>query len=160
MVWSIAPRQGLGDLTLGMTPEEVAALPGLGRPGHVYRGRGNRMMEYRSLTVPVCEYRDGQLCRVVAGRHVKGVRFAGVDLFMAEARTMLGLLESRLGPVTLCAEQLFFAEANLCLSGFYDAHDHQCFDPVTEYLDERSLTLYAPGEEGVEGAAPETLSFL
>ncbi|TCP62875.1 hypothetical protein EV663_101135 [Rhodovulum bhavnagarense] len=160
MIWPIAPNRGLGPLLLGMSPENVARLSGMGRAEHVYRGRDGRMMEYRGLDAPICDYRDGRLCRIVAGRKVRDVQFSGVDLFAAETLTVLRLLETRLGPVTLCAEQLFFGEANLCLAGFYDAHDHQCFDPATEYHDERSVVLFAPGEDGTEGATYEVVSFL
>ncbi|MBK1636371.1 hypothetical protein [Rhodovulum adriaticum] len=160
MIWTIRPGQGLGPLDLGMTPEAVAEVPGLGRAGHVYRGTGGRTMEYRGLHLPICEYREGQLVRIVTGRHVAGVQFAGVDLFAVETAVMLRLLESRLGPVTLCTEQLFFGTAGLCLSGFYDMHDHQFFKPGVEYHDERSLALFAPGQSGGEGEDHEPISFL
>lgn len=160
MIWSIAPKRGLGPLTLGMSTDEVVDLPGMGRPGHVYRGMGGRAMEYRGLDVPICEYRDGKLCRIVAGRHVTGVQFAGVDLFAAQPRIVLRFLESRLGPVTMCAEQLYFADAQISLGGFYDTIDHACFDPAVEYHDERSIALFAAGESGVEEEAHEAMSFI
>ncbi|WP_156882972.1 hypothetical protein [Rhodovulum sp. P5] len=146
MVWTIVPGQGLGRLRFGMSPEEVAALPGMGRAGHVYRGRGNRIMEYRGLSVPVCEYSGGALCAIVAGRHVEAVVFDGIDLFAAGPREVLHGLEQRFGTAQLCQEQLVFAPAGLRLGGYYDAHDHRFFEPGVDYHDERFVTLCVPDQ--------------
>lgn len=160
MLWSIDPNGGLGPLRLGMTPSEVAALPNMGKPGHVYRGAGGRVMEYRGLTLPICEYGDGLLNRVVAGRHVLEVGFEGIDVFDAAPADLIRLLESRLGPVTLCQEQLCFPKAGLMLGGYYDARDRRFFEPRIEHHDERSVTIYTADCRADDCARAEALSFL
>ncbi|MBN2906036.1 MAG: hypothetical protein JXJ18_04950 [Rhodobacteraceae bacterium] len=160
MDWTIEPNQGLGPLHLGMTQAQVAALPVMGRAGHVYRGSGGRVMEYRGPNLPLCEYHGGVLCRIGTGRHVDGVRFAGVDLYAARPLAVLRLLEARLGALTLCQEQVFVMAAGLCLDGFYDPLDHSIFDPAAEYHDERGVTLFAPAACGPAEEGHEALSFL
>lgn len=160
MGWTIEPNGGLGPLRLGMTQTEVAALPVMGKPGHVYRGSGGRIMEYRGLTLPICEYGEGRLDRIVAGRHVEGVRFEGIDVFDVAPPELIRLMETRLGSVTLCQEQLCFTAAGLMLGGYYDARDGQFFEPKIEYHDERSVTLYAPGARRDDCTRAEALSFL
>jgi len=161
MSWRIVPGQGVGPLRFGMTQAAVAAVPVAGRPSHVYRGSGERLMEYRGLAVPVCEYLRGGLCRVIAGRHVAGLQLDGIDLFGTAPAKVLRALEKRLGAPRLCQEQLCFSGAGLMLGGFYDAGDHRFFEPAVEYHDERSVTLYPPGPCGLPGEAEEeVVSFL
>lgn len=159
MSWTISPGEGLGPLRLGMTRPEVEALPHMGKPQHLYRGAGGRQMEYRGLGVPICEYADGTLQRIVASRHVEGVRFDGLDVFGTEPQGLVRAMEALLGKVTLCQEQLCFPEAGVILGGFYEPHDRRFFQPEIEYHDERSVTLYAPG--GCAGTCDiaEPLSF-
>ena len=59
MSWRIVPGQGVGPLRFGMTQAAVAAVPVAGRPSHVYRGSGERLMEYRGLAVPVSSTKTG-----------------------------------------------------------------------------------------------------
>lgn len=160
MAWTIAPNRGLGPLSLGMTPEEVEALPVMGKPGHVYRGSGGRRMEYRGLDLPICEYSGDALCKIVAGRHVRGVRFEGADVFSTGPRAMLRTFEEHLGPVSLCRETLCFLKAGVILDGFYDARDHSFFEPEADYHDERSVTLCLPEASGCAETTDETVSFL
>ncbi|TCO72777.1 hypothetical protein [Rhodovulum euryhalinum] len=160
MAWSIAPGQGCGPLRLGMTQGDVAALPDMGRPQHVYRGSGGRQMEYRGLALPICEYQDDALVRIVAGRHVEGLNLEGMDPFANDPVEFVRRLESNLGPVTLCQEQLCFHAAGLILGGFYEPHDRRFFQPEIEYHDERSVTLCRPGTCTGSCETGETLSFL
>jgi len=160
MVWSIEPNKGLGRLRFGMVPEDVADVSHMGRAGHVYRGSGGRMMEYRGLGHPVCEYESGRLTRIVAGHHMQGVVFEGMEVFSLDPPVLLRRLESRLGPVTLCNEQLYFMGAGLCFGGFYDPLDRCFFAPQRDYHDERCVTLFAPGESDEVHQAQEELSFL
>ncbi|TCP43982.1 hypothetical protein [Rhodovulum marinum] len=160
MSWSIAPGQGVGELRLGMSREAVEELPAMGRAQHVYRGSGGRQMEYRGLGLPICEYRDGALMRIVASRHVAGVRIDGMDVFASDPLALVKALETRFGAVTLCQEQLCFRAAGLILGGFYEPHDHRFFRPDIEYHDERSVTLYQPGTCAGSCDVSEALSFL
>ncbi|ARC88676.1 hypothetical protein [Rhodovulum sp. MB263] len=145
MIWTVQPGRGLGALAFGMTPEDVQAHPDLGRPGHVYRGSRGRVMEYRGLSVPICEYGPNGLNCIIAGRKVSGVRYQGASLFDADPQAVVKLMEAQLGPARLCQEQLCFPAAGLLLGGFFDPHD-QCFiRPEVEYHDERSITVCLPG---------------
>ncbi|MBL3571440.1 hypothetical protein BV509_07395 [Rhodovulum sulfidophilum] len=161
MFWTVHPGHGLGSLSFGMTPEDVKAQPGLGRPGHVYRGSRGRVMEYRGLAVPICEYGPGGLNCIIAGRKVAGVRLQGTNIFDTDPEAIVRLLESRLGPAQLCQEQLCFPKAGLLLGGFFDAHDKCFFRPDAEYHDERSVTIYMPGACGLSCETEhELVSFL
>jgi len=143
-----------------MSQLEVAALPDMGRAGHVYRGTGGQAMEYRGLAVPVCEYGRGGLCRIVAGRHVAALVYDGIELFAINPAEVLRRLEQRFGPPRFCQEQLCFDRAGLILGGFYDVSDHAVFEPDNEYHDERSVTLCSPGLCGLPCEAEEAVSFL
>jgi len=160
MTWSIAPGLGLGPLRLGMTREDIEALPVMGRPQHLYRGSGGRQMEYRGLALPICEYSDGALVRIVSSRHVPGVRFDGMEVFATDPLSLVRAMESQLGAVTLCQEQLCFPTAGLILGGFYEPHDRRFFQPEIEYHDERSVSLYRPGTCNGSCDVAESLSFL
>lgn len=160
MVWSIAAGHGLGPLSLGMTEEEVAALPVMGKPHHVYRGMGGKRMEYRGLSLPICEYEKGALVRIVSSRHVPGVHFDGLDLFAIDPKELTRHLERILGPLTLCNEQLCFVNGGLMLGGFYDANDHDFFAPEIEYHDERCVTVHSPGACPGDCDKGERLSFI
>lgn len=160
MTWSIEPGLGLGPLRLGMTREDVETLPVMGRPQHVYRGSGGRQMEYRGLALPICEYADGALVRIVSGRHMTGVRFDGIEVFADTPQGVVRAMEAQLGAVTLCQEQLCFHRAGLMLGGFYEPHDRRFFQPEIEYHDERSVTLYLPGTCTGSCDVADALSFL
>lgn len=141
MAWNVIPGRGLGPLCFGMSPQQVRDLPMMGNTAHVYRGRQGQMMEYRGMSVPVCEYQGGTLSTIVAGRHVPGVTLGPVGLFTWDPRAVVEHLEMRFGKASLAQEQLVFEEAGLRLGGFYDAHDHAFFAPGSDYRDERFVTL-------------------
>ncbi|MBL3597955.1 hypothetical protein JMM63_20795 [Rhodovulum sulfidophilum] len=161
MIWTVHPGRGLGALSFGMTPEDVQSHPDLGRPGHVYRGSRDRVMEYRGLSVPICEYGPNGLNCIIACRKVMGVRYQGAALFEADPKAVVKLMETQLGPARLCQEQLCFPGAGLLLGGFFDPHEQCFFHPEADYQDERSITVCIPGACGTACVEElEMVSFL
>lgn len=94
MDWEIRSFVGLGPITFGMTPEQVATNIG---PPRLSDEDDEDVEEHRSIDSPIVRYEGGEVSEIEAFYDVPNVRLGQLHIFAQDGRSVLQELERRNG---------------------------------------------------------------
>lgn len=145
MDWPIIPHFGMGSLRFGMSPPQVAKLPGLGVPQTSHREWDGSVSEFRSLGQPQLSYADYRLRDNDTDYRVGRVLFDDLDVYGVEPEVVIRrLMASNGGSALVGAGSLLFTDIGINTGGFYDEKS-QRFARLSGAEPARSLAVFAPG---------------
>jgi hypothetical protein len=143
MPWEIKPFVGLGPVLFGMTEAGVAALgPALGPVERRLVEPDGSVNEHRGMGAPTLSYRNGRVCYIAAGWRVGDVIWQGIDVFQADPKTVVQMLEVANGGAEVGLGSLSFGNLGLSADGFYVPKTRRFFRRTSADQDDRSIALY------------------
>ena len=121
MPWTIETYVGTNDLRFGMTPDQVAARAGA--PDRARTRAPGRISEYRSLDMPIVEYRDSRADEFIFSPQADLV-FRGISVFADSSESVLRrLLELDPNLAEVGGGAIVSALLGVSLSGYQDEDD-------------------------------------
>ncbi len=145
MAWIIHPNVGLSDLKFAMSQQEVARLldpiQSITSTDTLVDGT---LTEFRGMTMPVCNYRDGRLRCLDTHWSMAPMILDGEDLFALPGRDLLTGLEKRNGGAMEIYSVVYFLKIGLTACNYLDKRG-AILPALEEDDDERGIGVFSPG---------------
>lgn len=145
MKWIAEPLVGLKPLRFGMTPDQVRALGVLGPVSARHPAFDGTVNEFRTMSEPVCGFRDDRLTAVDTSWRVGEVRFEDISVYEVQPALLLQSLERANGGALLGLGSVLFDRLGINVSGFYLVEEERFFEPGKDLDDQRGLALAEAG---------------
>jgi hypothetical protein len=149
MTWPIHPGSGLGFLRFGMSPAEVAQLPGMPPVRHIVPGGDGSVRASRGVGFPLFIHEDDRLTGIDTTRRVSGVTFESLDVYAdPPGEVLMAFLVAELSAggtgARLLLDVVHFPALGVACSGFWYPETGQIHLPGLDE-DTRGLALNQPG---------------
>jgi hypothetical protein len=143
---TIHPREGMGALRFGMSPQEVVrAEPALGPPHRSKPRHDGSLREFRGLGAPSLGFVNDRLNDIECPADTPGVRFEDLQVFEADPRAVLHRLSERNGGALIGLGSVLFVNLGINTGGFYNTDNKRFFNPAFDLEDNRTIDVFAPG---------------
>ena len=146
MSWDIRPYDGIGPLKFGMSPRQVAQILD---PFHrvtavhpVFDGSKN---EFRSMDLPVCNYKSDKLHAIDTTPRVSEVCFDDIDLYMTDSRRVMLDLDRANGGARTDLGMVLFDKLGINTSGFFLTDEDRFFRIGADERDGRGIGVFQRG---------------
>lgn len=141
--WKINPLKGLGPLTLGASPTDVAQLLDTFRSVVSKRVMfDGSTSEFRGLGFPVCSYENEKLRGVDTDYRVDQVLLNDIDVYKSDPRDVIHELNKLNGGMKFGLGIILFDKISISTTGFYEPKRGFYNELIDDDRDERTLGVY------------------